>query len=444
MTTELCERVLKTVRALGVEEAAIAVDAEVNTMVRFARSSITAAKTWENRSVSLYLIRDGRRFVGSFEYSEGEDDLEELVGRAVRALEFAKKVDWVKNLLPEVRPVAYAPPSRNLEELVKPEPLVRISEEGVGAALEEGIAYVSGVVRGNVLRRSLVTSTGFVGEYSSGFVEANFRSFAGEDASGQAVAVSADPRGIRGADLGRESAEYARDSVKLVDWEPGRYTVILAPQVLANLMDDVVRAASALTVDMGMSFLCGKLGSGVAPQWFGLFDDPRAQDGPFSRPFDDEGVETRRLEIIDGGVLRNYLHNSYTAKKMKVTSTGNAGWIAPTPSNVVVSAGDLGLEEMIGDVRQGFLINSNWYTRFQNQVTGDFSTLARDAVLRIEGGEVTGAVRGVRLSHNMGKLLENLVAATKDRRWVKWWEVPNPTLCPYVRVDGVNLTRAQA
>ncbi|MEM2922366.1 MAG: TldD/PmbA family protein [Candidatus Bathyarchaeia archaeon] len=444
MTLEICERVLRKVRSLGVEEVAVAVDAEVNTMVRFARNSITAVKTWDSTNISLYLIRDGKRFVGSFEYSEGVDDLDALIRRAVDALEFAKRVDWVRNLLPEARPLSYIPSRRNLEDLVKPEPLVEISEDGVGAALKEGVAYVSGVVRGDVLKRSLITSTGFMGEYSSGFVEANFRSFASEDASGQAVAVSVDPKGMMGEELGIESAGYAKESNKLTSWEPGSYSVVLTPQVFANLIDDVVRAASALMVDMGMSFLCGKLGNEVAPEWFSLLDDPKNEDGAFSRPFDDEGVETRVLKVIENGVLKNYLHNSYTAKKMKVNSTGNAGWIAPTPSNIVVSAGEVNLEEMIGDVHEGFLVNSNWYTRFQNRVTGDFSTLARDAVLKINEGEVIGAVKGVRLSYNMNKFLENIEAATKDRRWVKWWEVPNPTLCPYVRIDGVNLTRAQA
>lgn len=444
MELELCDKALSKAKELGVDEAAVAFDLEVNTMVRFARNSVSATKTWENRSISLYLIKDGKRFVGSFEYNLGETDLDALVAKSVHALEFARRVEWARNLLPEAGPVTYRPPVRDLDELTKPEPLVRVAEEGVEAALDEGASYVSGVVRGSTLRRSLVTSAGFVGEYDLGFVEVNFRSFVSEDSSGQAVAVSIDPRDLRSAELGRESASYAKQSTKVVGWEPGRYAVILAPQVLANLMDDVVRAASALLVDMGMSFLCGKLGKEVAPSWFNLADDPRARDGPLSRPFDDEGVETRKLELIEGGVLRNYLHNSYTAKKMGVSSTGNAGWIAPTPTNIMISAGDQKLEDLIEDVRDGFLINSNWYTRFQNQVTGDFSTLARDAVLRIKDGELCGAVRGVRLSHNMNKVLGGITAATEERRWVKWWEVPNPTLCPYVLVEGVNLTRAQA
>ena len=87
------------------------------------------------------------------------------------------------------------------------------------------------------------------------------------------------------------------------------------------------------------------------------------------------------------------------------------------------------------------MVTNNWYTRFQNHVTGEFSTLPRDAVLMVENGEITHAISGIRLSDSMPRLISSIKAISRERRWIRWWEVETPVLAPAIVVDGMRLTR---
>jgi PmbA protein len=161
-----------------------------------------------------------------------------------------------------------------------------------------------------------------------------------------------------------------------------------------------------------------------------------------TRIFDDEGVATRDNVIIEKGVLRTYLHNSSTAKRFNTSTTGSAGIIDPHPWNLEVYPGDYGLDEMIKEVKEGFFITNNWYTRFQNLRTGDYSTLPRDATFYIKDGEVKYAVAGLRVSDNIPRQLKSISAISKERRWIYWWEVTTPTLAPYLLIKQTNITKA--
>ena len=96
------------------------------------------------------------------------------------------------------------------------------------------------------------------------------------------------------------------------------------------------------------------------------------------------------------------LHNSSTAKKFgKDRSTGNAGIIAPRPTTIVFNKGDIPFEEMIRETQDGILVTNNWYTRYQNMRTGEYSTVPRDAAFRIKDGEIKEPLSGFRLSDSV-------------------------------------------
>ncbi len=123
-------------------------------------------------------------------------------------------------------------------------------------------------------------------------------------------------------------------------------------------------------------------------------------------------------------------------------STGNAGLVNPQPRNVVMGAGDMSQEEMIRECKNGLYITDVWYTRFQNYQTGDFSTIPRDAILVIKNGEIVGSIKNIRVSDNIQKMFENVVALGKEQQWIHWWEVTIPTYLPHVLVNNVNITKS--
>ena len=123
---------------------------------------------------------------------------------------------------------------------------------------------------------------------------------------------------------------------------------------------------------------------------------------------------------MDGGVFRTMLHNTTTANKFKSKSTGNAGIIAPSPTTIVFKEGDMGFDEMIKKTGNGILITNNWYTRYQNQRTGEYSTVPRDAAFLIEGGELKQPVNGLRVSDSIPRQLQNIEYISRERKWIKW------------------------
>jgi len=170
------------------------------------------------------------------------------------------------------------------------------------------------------------------------------------------------------------------------------------------------------------------------------------------RSFDHEGVPTRRNVMIREGILKTYLHNTSTAKRFKTRTTASAGPLIPTPftftaqpiaMHPVLQPGDWDEQELIEDTRRGLYLNNTWYTRFQNYATGDFSTIPRDAILRIENGDLVGAVKNIRISDNMLNFWKSVDALTKGSEEIYWWEeAAPPSTLPAVRVRGMNITRS--
>jgi PmbA protein len=165
-----------------------------------------------------------------------------------------------------------------------------------------------------------------------------------------------------------------------------------------------------------------------------------------SRRSDDEGVPTRKTEIIRNGKLLTYLHNTSTARKHKAKNTANAGLMGPHAWNVVVPPGEMSRDEMLEDMGNGLVVTNVWYSRFQNYSTGDYSTIPRDAILVVKKGEIVGSAKGVRISDNMERMMKGVLALGKVQKQVYWWEMEisgaAPTFVPDMLIDDVNVTKS--
>jgi PmbA protein len=93
-------------------------------------------------------------------------------------------------------------------------------------------------------------------------------------------------------------------------------------------------------------------------------------------------------------------------------------------------------------VGDGLYLTNNWYTRFQNYQTGDFSSICRDGAFEIKNGKIARSVKGFRISDNMPRILQSITALSKERKWIRWWEVPIPVYLPHMIVEDVGITRA--
>jgi PmbA protein len=158
--------------------------------------------------------------------------------------------------------------------------------------------------------------------------------------------------------------------------------------------------------------------------------------------FDDEGTPTQTTPIIENGVLRNYLHNTSTARKYKVKTTANAGLVAPSPINTVLKEGRISNDKLLKEVDNGLYVTNVWYTRFQNYLSGDFSTIPRDGIFLIKKGEIVKSLKGIRITDNLQKILENISNLSNQPEWIIWWGLESqiPVLTPHVLVKNVNIT----
>jgi PmbA protein len=227
-------------------------------------------------------------------------------------------------------------------------------------------------------------------------------------------------RSLKGLDapeaVGREAAQRALRRLGAVKVETKRVPVVSEPRAAHTLLGHVFEAASGESVYRHASFLAGKLGETVAAPGVTVVDDGTMSGGFGTSPFDDEGVPTRRTLVIEGGVLRNYLLNTYTARKLNLKTTGNAsrslaGNPGIGPGNLFFAPGPHRPEEIIASVADGFYVTELMGFGV-NLVTGDYSRGA--AGLWIRNGELTFPVHEVTIAGNLSQMLQDIEMIGSD------------------------------
>ncbi len=271
----------------------------------------------------------------------------------------------------------------------------------------------------------------------------NHRCFSNSTSTGQWAYCA---RSIKDLDYNlvvEKATQIAEININQKKIEAGNYDIVFSPMIFASLMEHVALAASAYNIELGLSFFIGKLNSKVASDKLTLYEDPHDHKSPAYSRFDDECIPTRKKDVIKNGILITYLHNLRTAKKFGTESTGNAGIVFPLPFNVYIKEGDYKEEEIFKEIKRGLFLVNNWYLRFQNYITGDFSTILRDGIFLIENGEIKQALYGGRLSENFLNLLNSIEGLTNIKYPIKWWEVNIPTYSPYALARNLRITTAE-
>ncbi|WP_347487609.1 TldD/PmbA family protein [Desulfoscipio sp. XC116] len=229
--------------------------------------------------------------------------------------------------------------------------------------------------------------------------------------------------GLRYADLdpaalGRQAAGRA---VRMLGARPGvtqQAAVVLEPYVTTGFLGLLAPALSAEAVQKGRSLLAGKVGQQVAAEQINIIDDGTLPGGIASAPFDGEGVPTSRTMLVKGGRLQGFLHNTYTAAKDGVLSTGNGvrGSFKGTPevgtTNFLIEPGDKTAEQIISDISSGLYVTEVMGLHTANPISGDFSLGAGG--LWIENGRPAYPVRGLAIAGNIMEMLGRVDAVGSD------------------------------
>lgn len=209
------------------------------------------------------------------------------------------------------------------------------------------------------------------------------------------------------AALGRKAAERTLARLDARRLSTRQSPVLFAPEVARGLIGSLVSAVSGGNLYRKASFLLDHAGKAVLPSFVDIQEDPLIARGQGSASFDAEGVATRRSALVQGGVLQRYVLGSYSARKLGLQSTANAGGI----HNLVVKAGDDDFAAMLRRLGTGLLV-TEVMGQGVNLVTGDYSRGASG--FWVEDGAIAYAVEEITIAGNLRDMLLGIVAIGSD------------------------------
>jgi PmbA protein len=284
----------------------------------------------------------------------------------------------------------------------------------------------------------LANSRGFVGEYRRSYCSIDAAPIAETPdgkmqrdhwySSARSAAKLESPESV-----GREAARRALRRLGAKPVATQQVPIVLSPEIARSIVGHIFEAASGSAIYHQSSFFLGMLGKQVAAETITVIDDGTIVGGFGTSPFDGEGLPTRRTVIVENGVLKNYLLNTYMGRKLGMASTGNASrGLAGTPGigshNLFLTAGTMTPEALLSGIPAGLYV-TELIGQGVNMVTGDYSRGASG--LWIENGELTYPVEEITIAGNLKEMLKNISAIADDL--VFRGSVASPTLS----IDGM-------
>ncbi|HVA33525.1 MAG TPA: TldD/PmbA family protein [Candidatus Baltobacteraceae bacterium] len=238
---------------------------------------------------------------------------------------------------------------------------------------------------------------------STGFAESHSPAVAAVDAAATAHTASA----------------KARDSAAPQAVEAGAWTVILEPSAFGELFAYLGSHFSAQSFEEGSSFCSDGLDRSYFGENVSVYDDYAHPLNP-GMPFDYEGQPTLRLPLVDGGVVRNVVTDSYYAAKLNRPNTGHAlpapNAQGPQARNLVVAAGSKPLAQLVEETKRGLLITRFWYIRTVDQKKAIVTGMTRDGTFLIENGRIAGGVRNLRFNQSILDALRGCELSNEQKR----------------------------
>jgi PmbA protein len=209
------------------------------------------------------------------------------------------------------------------------------------------------------------------------------------------------------AEVGREAARRTVARLQPRPIRTGEYPVLFAPEMARSLIGHLLGAVSGGALYRRASFLLDHAGRKILPDWLDIIEKPHLRRGFRSAAFDAEGVATREQALVRGGILERYVLGSYSARKLGLATTANAGGI----HNLEISANAEDGAQLRQAMRRGLLV-TELMGQGLNMLTGDYSRGA--AGFWVEGGEIAYPVDELTIAGHLGQMLLAIEAIGAD------------------------------
>jgi predicted Zn-dependent protease len=423
----LCDRVLAFSKA---DECEVTVEAQTSAHTRFAASDVTTAGIATTIALNI-TSRSGKKS-GSVQVSETDPAaLEGAVRRSEAILALVPdSPEWVEGLGPQT----YLPIDAFDEATAGATPERR--RDGAAAAIEaarKAQLAASGFVTTETTASAIANRRGLFGFQRS--TEASFSSTmrtpdgTGSGWAGRTATRLAD---LDAAALAATAAKKALSSAQPKDLEPGRYTVILEPQAVADLLGTMIGGLQARAADEGRSVFSkpgggNRVGEKVFAESVTLRSDPfdprvpgrpwivplgfggGGGGGAFGAGAQNQGLPAAKVTWVEKGTLRNLSVDRYWAQKTKARPV-------PYPGSLVLEGGGGTVDELIAGCERGLLVTRFWYIRTLNPQTLQQTGLTRDGVWLVEKGKIVSPVNNFRFNDGPAALLRNVEAMSASVR----------------------------
>ena len=236
------------------------------------------------------------------------------------------------------------------------------------------------------------------------------------------------------ATVGRNAGKFAVRRLNPRKAASARVPVVYDRRVSGGLIGHLAGAINGRAVARGTAFLKDSMGKKIFADGIRIVDNPLRKRGLGSKPFDAEGLPTRRSAVIDDGVLTTWLLDLAAARQLKLKPTGHAargtsGPPSPSTSNFYMEKGKLSLDALIGDIKSGLYI-TGLIGMGVNGVTGDYSRGAEG--FWIEKGKLAWPVSGITVAGNLKDMFRNLTPAND-------LQFKGATNAPTVRIEGLTV-----
>ncbi|MDO8444747.1 MAG: TldD/PmbA family protein [Deltaproteobacteria bacterium] len=332
---------------------------------------------------------------------------------------------------------------RVLPDMGSPIPSVSVYDEGMKDVLEEEKidrakalerAALSFDMRMKRVRKAayseaeyevyLLNSKGIDVSHKGTYCSASISALAEEGSESEMGSDFDFSRSYKGLDVEKVGRRAAENGVQLLGGrriKTVRCPVVLENSVAADFLGVLASSFIADSVQKGKSLLAGKIGTTVGSELLNVFDDGLYPGGLGTAPVDGEGLPRQRTPLIQSGILKGYLYDTYSAAKDKVKSTGNAvrGGIKAPPAcgltNLYIEKGDFSRDALFNTAGTGLFVTEVMGMHTANPVSGDFSVGA--AGIWIENGKRAYPVKGVAIAGNVMDVLKSVTAVGSDLRF---------------------------
>ena len=319
--------------------------------------------------------------------------------------------------IPDLNLLDQAARSVSVEEKIR----IAVETEKSALAFDERITNSEGAEFSNGFGRVIYASShGFNGEYEGSNFGVSVAPVAKSDGSMQRDYWYSSDRKFSRLDspksIGEKAAQRVLRRLGASRVKTCEAPIVFDSEMAASLLRNLASAISGYALYKGASFLTGKLGAQIGSSLLTVIDDATIPGALGSKPFDGEGLPTRKKTVVEGGKLQSYLLDSYSGRKLGMASTGNASRSVGeppgvAPANFYLAPGKHSPEDIIRSVKQGFYV-TELIGFGVNMVTGDYSRGA--AGLWIENGELSHAVEEVTIAGNLKEMFQNIEMVGND------------------------------